>query len=172
MPIGEWDFLYANRKTTYIARGCESLHLQGTFRARDAVEQSIIGRGVAIEGELSGAEDVVVQGRLHGTVHLPQHRFSLSESGSADVAIEAKHIVIAGEFHGEIQGAESVELRATARFQGSILCDRIAIDAGATVVGNIETISRDTRPTKSETPTASPQPVVEVAARAHAASIS
>ena len=104
------------------------------------MEQSVIGAGVSVQGELSGAENVLLQGNMKGTIELAQNRLTVSESAVVDAVVTAKHIVIAGSFTGDIQAAESVELRATARFSGSILCDRIAIEAGATIVGKIEVV--------------------------------
>lgn len=104
------------------------------------MEQSVIGAGVTIQGELCGAENVVLQGKMQGTIDLAQYCLTVGEAAIADAVVTAKHVVIAGTFTGEIQAAEFVELRATARFSGSILCDRIAIEAGATVVGKVEVV--------------------------------
>ncbi len=101
-------------------------------------EKSAIGKGVVIEGEISGAEDLIFAGTMRGNISLPQHRFTLERSGHADANILAKEVVIAGTLTGDIAGAASVQVRGTGAVQGAVRCERISVEEGAVVQGKVE----------------------------------
>jgi cytoskeletal protein CcmA (bactofilin family) len=100
------------------------------------VDASVIGKDVVIEGGITGHEDLVFHGRIHGTVQLPGHRFTLGATGRADIAVEAKHVIVAGHLTGDVT-AERVELRATGAVIGKVVCQRISIEDGGVIRGEI-----------------------------------
>lgn len=102
------------------------------------MEASSLGKSVRIEGALSGAEDLLFDGTLHGTVQLPRNRLTLGPNSRTEASLEVKHLVLAGSFEGDVHGAETVDLRSTARFTGKLQCRRISIEEGATVKAKID----------------------------------
>ncbi|MEO8724635.1 MAG: polymer-forming cytoskeletal protein [Acidobacteriaceae bacterium] len=111
------------------------------------MEASSIGKSVRIEGALSGAEDLLFDGTLHGTVQLPRNRLTLGPNSHTEAAIEVKHLALAGTLEGDIQGAESVEFRSTARFTGKLQCRRLSIEEGAMVKAQIDMLRDAAEPT-------------------------
>lgn len=104
-------------------------------------EKSSVGKDVVVQGELSGAEDVVFAGIIKGTVRLPQSRFTLESTGHADANITAKEVIVAGKLTGDIEGASQVQIRSTGAIHGSVRCERISIEEGATITGKIDMVA-------------------------------
>ena len=89
---------------------------------------STLSAGVRYEGNISGGGDVQVDGALKGDVRLA--RVLIGESGSVDGAITADMIEVRGKVNGSIT-AKSVRLLATARVEGDITQEQLAIEPGA-----------------------------------------
>ena len=103
-----------------------------------------IGKSVVIKGELSGSEDLYVDGTVDGTVELATHRFIVGPSGQVRAGVNAKGVVIEGKLEGNIQAGERVELRKSASVTGNIAAPRIAIEEGAYFKGKID-VRRDAK---------------------------
>jgi cytoskeletal protein CcmA (bactofilin family) len=89
---------------------------------------STLSAGVRYEGNISGGGDVQVDGALKGDVRLA--RVLIGESGSVEGAITADMIEVRGKVNGSIT-AKSVRLLATARVEGDITQEQLAIEPGA-----------------------------------------
>ena len=92
-----------------------------------------VGASVVIKGELSAREDVVIAGRVEGTISVEGH-------------LVAKGVVVAGTVSGSVIAEERIELRSTARVEGELSAPRIAIAEGATLSGRVETSARNAQP--------------------------
>ncbi len=97
-----------------------------------------IGESIVIKGELSGDEDLVIQGRIEGRINLNQNALTVSEHGSVEAAIIANTVVVAGKVRGDIRAAEKVDLRDTCSVEGDICAPRAAIAIGAYFCGGID----------------------------------
>src|SRR5262249_43116323 len=97
-----------------------------------------IGKSVFIKGELSGSEDLYVDGEVEGTIELDGHRLTVGPEGRIRANIDAKDVIIQGKVDGDVVGAQRVELRKTAHLVGNIKTQRIAIEEGAVFRGKIE----------------------------------
>jgi cytoskeletal protein CcmA (bactofilin family) len=78
-------------------------------------EAAIIGPSIAIRGDVTGDEDLMIQGRVEGTVTLKQHNLSIGPEGKVDASIHARTVTVDGEVKGDLRGEEQVVLRKTAR---------------------------------------------------------
>src|SRR4051812_14674586 len=81
-------------------------------RVEPARETATIGSPIAIKGDLTGEEDLVVQGRVEGTVTLPKHRVVIGSSGQVKADVRAKTIRVEGEVIGNLLGEEEVVVSA------------------------------------------------------------
>jgi cytoskeletal protein CcmA (bactofilin family) len=97
----------------------------------------IIGRQITIRGNLSGSEDLIVEGRIEGTVSLQNH-LTLEESGVMEANIDVADVTLNGEMHGDITAAGSVSINASAKVVGNIRAPRIIIEDGARFKGSID----------------------------------
>ncbi len=113
-----------------------------------AAESARIGPGLGIDGEIHGDEDLILDGRVRGSVSLGKHQLLIGEAGSAEADVSAKKVVVYGEVIGNIQATETVELRRTAKVKGNIRTANLSIEEGATLQGRVEMGSSQETKTK------------------------
>lgn len=101
-------------------------------------EEAIIGPSITIRGDVTGDEDLTIQGRIEGTVTLKQHNVSVGPEGKVDASIHARMVTVEGEVKGDLHGQEQVILRKTARVQGNIQSPRVTLEDGARFRGGID----------------------------------
>jgi cytoskeletal protein CcmA (bactofilin family) len=104
-------------------------------------EFASIGKSVSIKGELSGSEDVYVDGQLDGRVDLGGNSLTVGPNGRVHANIVAKTVTIGGTLDGNIQASERTELRKTAVVNGDVQTRRIAIEEGAYFKGRLEILA-------------------------------
>jgi cytoskeletal protein CcmA (bactofilin family) len=97
-----------------------------------------IGRSMKIRGELSGTDDLVIDGEVEGTIVLAEARLTIGVEGRVRASVTARDVVIAGKVQGEIRAAESVRLLETAVVLGDITARRFAMEENAVLRGNVE----------------------------------
>lgn len=114
-----------------------------------------IGRSVIIKGELSGSEDLYLDGEVEGNIELRDHNLTLGPNGRIRANVNAKEIIIHGKVDGNLIGSERVELKKSAVLVGDIATQRIVIEDGAYFKGGID-IQKDTTPRRDQAAAASP----------------
>lgn len=97
-----------------------------------------IGKSVIVKGELSGSEDLYLDGEVEGVIELRGHSLVIGPNGRVRARIQARDIVIHGKVDGNVQAVERVELRKSAVVVGDILTRRIVIEDGAYFKGGID----------------------------------
>jgi len=111
-----------------------------------------IGKSVIIKGELSGSEDLYVDGQVEGSIELAGNQLVIGPNGQVRANVNAKGIVIQGKLDGNIRATETVDLRKSAIAVGDVVTKRIAIEDGAYLKGKVE-IQRDgVKPEAGKTP--------------------
>lgn len=99
---------------------------------------SEIGKTIVIRGELLADEDVVVAGRIEGTVKMEAHRLSVSQGAQVTAEVHAREVVVSGQVVGSITAVERLELQATADVQGDVTTPALRMAEGAGLTGDIE----------------------------------
>lgn len=97
-----------------------------------------IGKSVIIKGELSGSEDLYLDGEVEGSVELSGHNLTVGPNGHVQANINAKEVIVQGKVDGNISGSDRVELRKSAVLVGDISTQRIVIEDGAYFKGGID----------------------------------
>jgi len=116
-----------------------------------------IGKSVVVKGELSGSEDLTIDGVVEGTIELKQNVLTIGPSGRIKAQIAAKSVVVQGEVHGNITATERVDVRETGSVDGDVVAPRVAISDGAHFRGSID-MQRTAAP-KAETKAPGPAAV-------------
>ena len=98
----------------------------------------MIGPNITIKGTVSGDEDLLIQGRVEGTIALGQYEVSIGESAEVTANIQAKAIKIDGEVAGDITGTEKVVISKTGNVRGNIVAPRVTLEDGAIFKGSID----------------------------------
>ncbi|MBV9343334.1 MAG: polymer-forming cytoskeletal protein [Acidobacteria bacterium] len=97
-----------------------------------------VGKSVSIKGELSGREDLFLDGRLEGSIQLSESSLTIGPNGNVRANISAKDVTVAGTLDGNIAAGGRTEIRKTAVVNGDVRTRRIAIEEGAYFKGKLE----------------------------------
>ncbi|HEU4431497.1 MAG TPA: polymer-forming cytoskeletal protein [Myxococcota bacterium] len=106
-----------------------------------------IGKSITIKGDLTGEEDIQVEGTVEGRVDLPNNQFTVGAEGRVRAEIHAKSVVVIGQVHGNIIAAERLEVQATGVIHGDVKAPRLIVHEGAVLNGSIE-MSKSPAPAK------------------------
>lgn len=101
-------------------------------------QQATIGRSISIAGDVTGDEDLVIEGRIEGTVDLKQHNITIGPEGRVRAGIVGRTVIIEGQVEGDVRGHEQVSLRASSKVTGDIVAPRVVLEDGATFLGSID----------------------------------
>ncbi len=97
-----------------------------------------IGGSLFIRGEVTGSEDLTVEGRVEGKIDLKDHNLTIAQNGRVSAEIHARGVVIQGEVNGNVHADEKVEIAETGRLVGDLFAPRVAISDGAQFQGNVD----------------------------------
>jgi cytoskeletal protein CcmA (bactofilin family) len=97
-----------------------------------------IGKTVVIRGELRGSEDLIVDGRVEGTVSLSESRLTVGPTANLAADLTAKDILVLGQVQGNLVASGRVELRAGCLVDGDIRALRLAIEDNAIFHGKVD----------------------------------
>jgi cytoskeletal protein CcmA (bactofilin family) len=99
---------------------------------------AIIGKSIVIKGELSGAEDLTVEGVVEGRIHLAKNNLVVGPDGRVNAEVQAQVITVTGKIEGDITANERVEITETGSVTGNIRTPRLVVADGAFFQGSIE----------------------------------
>jgi cytoskeletal protein CcmA (bactofilin family) len=97
----------------------------------------VIGRGIQVKGNLSGAGDVIIEGRVEGHVVL-KDGFTIEEGGQVRADVEAAHVTVNGEMVGNLDVHDRVRISNGAKLVGDIRAPKVILEDGARFNGSIE----------------------------------
>jgi cytoskeletal protein CcmA (bactofilin family) len=101
-------------------------------------ELSVIGKTLFVKGEVEAAEDMLVEGRIQGSIKHTANRLIIGVSGVVNADINAKNLIVEGTVEGNIVGSESVVIKDSADVRGNIYTSRISIADGAQFSGTVD----------------------------------
>jgi len=99
---------------------------------------TVIGPLTKIRGEISGTEDLLVDGEVEGVIRLEGACLTVRPEGRVKATILAQDVVVLGYVEGEIRAVGLVHLRGIAVVQGDVFAARLSIEDGATLRGNAD----------------------------------
>ena len=97
-----------------------------------------IGKSIVIKGELTGSEDLQIDGTVEGTIDLRQHQLTIGPGGRINAAVAAKSVVIVGRIAGNITAVERIEIRSEGTVEGDLTAPVVGIAEGANFRGSID----------------------------------
>jgi len=97
-----------------------------------------IGESIVFKGELSGQEDLVLEGTVEGRVDLPDNQLTIGAKGRAHAELKAKTIVVVGRVNGNIRASDRCEIQSSGIVEGDVSAPRLMVEEGAVVNGSIE----------------------------------
>jgi cytoskeletal protein CcmA (bactofilin family) len=97
-----------------------------------------IGKSVVICGEVKGSEDLIVDGRVEGTVNLSESRLTIGPNANVSANLSAKDVLILGKVQGDVSASGRVELRSGCCVVGDIRALRLAVEDNAVFRGKVD----------------------------------
>ncbi len=104
--------------------------------AAGQVSETVVGPKARFVGEVSGDEDILIQGRLEGNVKVDR-KVTVAASGEVKGDVHARSVVVGGRVHGQIRADERAELLASASVEGNVNAPKVVIAEGAQLQGNV-----------------------------------
>jgi cytoskeletal protein CcmA (bactofilin family) len=99
---------------------------------------TLIGKSVSIKGELSGSEDLFMDGTLEGTVTLSESRLTIGPHGRVAANLQVRDLIVFGLLNGNVVATGRIELRQSAVVNGDIIASRLSVEENATIKGRVE----------------------------------
>jgi cytoskeletal protein CcmA (bactofilin family) len=125
--------------------------IQPHVNAPQTKEQPMIGPTIYIKGDLSGEEDLIIEGRVEGKIELRRHSVTVGKNGKVKADIYGKKSTIEGEVQGNLYGEEQLVLRQTGTVRGNITAPRVSLEDGSNFKGSIDMSPKETSRSTVET---------------------
>lgn len=119
------------------------------------------GRSICVKGEITGSEDLTVDGQVDGRIGLPNHTLTVGPNATICADITAKTVMIFGTVLGSVTAHERIEIRRSGSVEGNVTCARLVVQDGAILCGKVD--ARGDRRSSQATVTESAQVLAPVA---------
>jgi cytoskeletal protein CcmA (bactofilin family) len=97
-----------------------------------------ISQGIRIRGEVTGSEDLFVDGAVDGKLNIVNGSLTIGPNGSVKADVSAREVIVRGKIEGNVTGRDKVQLWSTGQVTGEVRTDRLAIEDGALLRGKVE----------------------------------
>src|SRR6267378_1311090 len=98
-----------------------------------------ISQGIRIKGEVTGSEDLFVDGMVEGKLSLTTNScLTVGPNGHVKADVLAREVIVRGKIEGKVTGRDRVQLWSTGQVTGEVQTDRLAIEDGAVLRGKVE----------------------------------
>ena len=124
-----------------------------------------IGQSIVFKGELSGDEDLEIDGQIEGNVRFDNNQLTIGKNGHVQAEVHAKAIIVIGRVTGNLRATERIEIQSTGVVDGDIQAPKLQILEGAVLNGRIDMVGAAggaAQPSPGGSPNASGSPNSEV----------
>jgi cytoskeletal protein CcmA (bactofilin family) len=98
-----------------------------------------ISQGIRIKGEVTGSEDLFVDGLVEGKLNLTSNScLTIGPNGTVKADLNAREIIIRGKVEGKVTARDKLQIWSTGVIHGEVQTDRLAIEDGALLRGKVE----------------------------------
>lgn len=120
--------------------GTDARYFKGekTLQTKPAEGTTNIGKSVTIRGELTGTEDLYLDGIFDGSVKLPESRLTVGANARIKADLQVRDLVVFGTIDGNVAASGSIDLRQTAVLTGDVSAARLSVEEGASVRGKVD----------------------------------
>jgi cytoskeletal protein CcmA (bactofilin family) len=99
---------------------------------------AVIGPKITFKGEIIGEEDLLVQGKVEGSIDLKGNHLIIGQQGVVKANLMAKTITIEGTVEGDLIGQERIEIKSSSNVKGNLIAARVTLEDGAKFRGSID----------------------------------
>jgi cytoskeletal protein CcmA (bactofilin family) len=109
-----------------------------------------ISQGIRIKGEVTGSEDLFVDGLIDGKLNLTNGSLTIGPNGTVKADVYAREVIVRGKIEGKVTGRDKVQLWSTGQVTGEVLTERLAIEEGALLKGKVEAGKQPAKPSETK----------------------
>jgi cytoskeletal protein CcmA (bactofilin family) len=109
-----------------------------------------ISQGIRIKGEVTGSEDLFVDGLVDGKLNLTNGSLTIGPNGTVKADVYAREVIVRGKIEGKVTGRDKVQLLSTGQVTGEVQTDRLAIEEGALLKGRVEAGKQPAMPSETK----------------------
>ncbi|HET6371605.1 MAG TPA: polymer-forming cytoskeletal protein, partial [Nitrospiria bacterium] len=123
------------------------------LRRTNPGQSTLIGASIKIKGQISGNEDLIVDGVIEGKIDLKNHHLIVGPAGRVKADVSARRVTLRGEIRGNVKGHEMIHIDKTGKMIGDLVTPKIVIEEGALFTGGIqmgETQATEKHPSSSK----------------------
>jgi cytoskeletal protein CcmA (bactofilin family) len=99
---------------------------------------TVIGPSIRITGDITGEEDLTIQGRVSGSVVIREHAVVVAPEAAIDADIRGVQVIVQGEVTGAVTARDRIELGPLSRVTGSLSANQVVVADGAYLSGRID----------------------------------
>lgn len=111
---------------------------------------AVIGPKITFKGEIIGEEDLLIQGKVEGSIDLKGNHLIIGQQGVVKANLMAKTITIEGTVEGDLIGQERIEVKASSNVKGNLIAARVTLEDGAKFRGSIDMDSQKSNSTNNK----------------------
>jgi cytoskeletal protein CcmA (bactofilin family) len=109
--------------------------IPSTTRSRTT---ATIGPSIQISGDVTGNEDVRIEGRVEGTVNLSDNVLTIGKEGQINATANARVIFVEGKVEGDLKADEQIVVQSSGNVRGNIIAPRVTLEDGCKFKGSID----------------------------------
>jgi cytoskeletal protein CcmA (bactofilin family) len=106
------------------------------------------GQSIVIKGDISGGEDLVIAGRVEGSITLNGRVLTLAAGSHVVGEIDAGTVVVSGQLEGKVAAKERLDIKSTAVVTGTLSTARLIVADGSQITAKVEMGKRDAQKPK------------------------
>jgi len=110
----------------------------GTTTGMTGTKYATIGPSIVVKGEVSGDEDLVIQGEVDGSVSLGLHMVTIGGGGRVKADVTGRVITVEGSVEGDLEAKEQIVLRGGSKVLGDLKAPRVVLEDGASFKGLVD----------------------------------
>jgi cytoskeletal protein CcmA (bactofilin family) len=108
-------------------------------RPQEGEDMANIGKSISIKGDLTGNEDLLIEGRVEGgKIDLPGNELTIGANGFVTAEIHAKSVIVIGKVGSSVSATEKIEIQSSGSVHGDVRAPRLIVQEGATLNGSVE----------------------------------
>lgn len=111
---------------------------QSSFSTSRSRTPATIGPSIQINGDVSGNEDVIIEGRVEGTISLDENVLTVGKEGQINATVNARAVFVEGKVEGDLKGDEQVVVQRSGNVRGNIVAPRVTLEDGCKFKGSID----------------------------------
>lgn len=136
-----------SEKSNTVEKTAPKANFGGT---KTTTKVTTIGASIKFRGELAGAEDLIIQGNIEGTINLKNNSLTIGEKGQIKATTFAHNVTVKGHVTGDIMATEKITLTQTGVVNGNLSAPRVILEDGSRFKGSIDMDSKTSNSTAAK----------------------